>query len=288
MKKIAIVLAASSAPLMASEWSNPDYDNSIKYLSSLGEADLALLAEAPIAYEFKSRFTEGQSSVFYGGQVFRQVLNSDLKSYMGSLTRGGYPGFRDEAELALDSYYSYDPSNGNLFPDVIYGLSEFQVTAKGLSGELLPIAEGQFYDDLGGSGKDLRGKTAGNDNALRRGELKGWSTLVIDGVDVREQDLDGDGIIEPEDLIDTWLKVCALHATESDSFVVDAGAGNVRVDQACTTESGLDLTQLVQKFLHGAVSFSQAAGDYLSVDLGASKGLNADNSVAKGSQLILL
>ena len=69
---------------------------------------------------------------------------------------------------------------------------------------------------------------------------------MIDGVDVREQDLDGDGIISQK-ILSYWLKVCALHATESDSFVVDAGAGNVqRVDQACTTESGLDLTQLVQ------------------------------------------
>ena len=42
--------------------------------------------------------------------------------------------------------------------------------------------------------------------------------------------------------------------------------------------NGVDMKQLIQKFLLGSVNFSQAAGDYLSTDLNSTKGLNASDS----------
>lgn len=68
--------------------------------------------------------------------------------------------------------------------------------------------------------------------------------------------------------------------TTEGTFTVPNGALKPQVvAKAGTMPDGRDLAQLTQKFLHGAVSYSQAARDYFSIDLGDSKGLNVDNSV---------
>jgi len=57
------------------------------------------------------------------------------------------------------------------------------------------------------------------------------------------------------------------------------------VTAAYVTANGWDTNQLLQKFLHVAVSFSQAAEDYLLLEGRPGKGLLADNdSVAKAGQ----
>lgn len=277
--QLILTLGLFSGGVLTANASPQSYIQAQQVLVNLSPERQQLLSQAPDEYRFENRFDGVRSSVSYSGQSFRQVLIADLKQYMSDLTRGGYDGSAEDAYLALDSYYSYDAASTVEVSGAIYGLSEFTLTAKDLRGGDMPAAEGYFYDDLQENGKQLRNKTAGNDNPLRRQELHGWSTMVIDGIDVGDQARDDDGKVKPEDLIDTWLKLCAKYSADSNPFRVDVGGGRTElVTEACLTQFGLDLTQLVEKFLHGAVSFSQAAGDYFSTSLGVNKGLNAGNS----------
>lgn len=281
MNKTLMGLWFGCSSAFSTPFTNAYYVKALEPLSNMSDEQKQLVEQAPDLYQFTSRFIPGKSSVSYGGQSFRQVLISDLYSFMSQLNRGGYEGLAEDAYLAMDSFYSYDSQSELVVPGSIWGYATFGVGALGLDGATRPIFEGEYYEDIQSKGKQLRNKTAGNDNPLRRGELKGWSNPVVHGVHLSRQDRDNDGIIEPEDLLDTWFKVCAAKSSDSNPFLADLGNGRYQqVHQACVTEDGLDLSQLVQKFLHGAVSYSQAAGDYLSVALGPTKGLNADNSRA--------
>ena len=249
-------------------------------------AFLATGAYAKDTYEFESRF-DGQSSVGYDGQAFRQVLINDMKSYMSSLKSGAYEGTIEEAYLSLDSYYSYFWDNQNQNPGVIYGYAQFGVTARDLNGYRMDT-KGLYYADLQDPGKQLRNKTAGNDNPLRRLGLKGWNLNKFYGQDLKamESDKAGDGFVEPEDLVDAWMRVMANNLVDGESFTISNGDQPAQTyNNANLTPNGWDLAQLTQKLLHGAVSYSQAARDYMSTDLGSSKGLNADNEKQyKGSR----
>jgi hypothetical protein len=220
--------------------------------------------------------------VSYTGQAFRQVLINNLKSVMAGLERdGGYNGTAEQLVAALDSYYSYQYDSEITAPLAINGASNYDMTVTDLDGNELEITEGPTFEDLQTEGKQLRNKTAGNDNELRHGSLKGWSTTSFLDQDLTQIDADGaaDGVVEPEDLIVAWFRVVAEQAVNGQAFnVANPGHETQVVQEAYILENGWDVSQLVQKFLHGAVSFSQAAGDYLSTDLAETKGLNADNT----------
>ena len=87
-----------------------------------------------------------------------------------------------------------------------------------------------------------------------------------------DRDGAGDHYGEPEDLIEAFFQTIARLSVEGEDLVVPNGKRDAQViTEAYITEKGLDLSQMVQKFLHGSVSFSQAASDYLY------SGLSADN-----------
>ena len=284
MRRYILGLSLIAGSASASTYGTKHLDSAMKTIDSMTESEAQLLEKAPSVYQFKSRSDANSSSVSYTGQSFRQVLNSDLKAFMGSLKRGNYDGLSEDAYLAMDSYYSYRSDNDLDVPGAIYGFSNFMTKAKSIDGSILPASEGVFYDDLQENGKQLRNKTAGNDNPLRRGELKGWNSKTLQNLNLDLVDGDANDKVEPEDLVDFWMKACAHNASEENPFLAEVAEGKFqRVESACVTEDGLDITQLVQKFLHGSVSFSQAARDYLSVNLGASKGLNASNELKEGS-----
>lgn len=224
------------------------------------------LAAAPTTYAFTSQAGDGSSSVSYKGQTFRQILNDDLKAWIGTLTAGGYSGSKAQALEALNSYFAYDAASTPTAPGAINGSSTISTGAKDTAGANTTTVQ-TTYDDVRSSGKQLKSKLAGIDNALRHSTLKGWGSVET-----------------PEALIATWFDTIATNATSGSPFQAPNGTLDTQtVHKAYVTGTGLDLQQLVQKFLHGAVSYSQASGDYLSTDLGDSKGLNADNSgVATG------
>ena len=234
--------------------------------------ELKTVAEAyPKTYEFKNASEE--STVSYTGQTFRQVLISDLKAYLNGLKQGGSSLNAADLNTVMLSYFEYNSGNTSDVQGVIKGTSTFGVSAELVKGVEAEIAEGTTYDNLQESGKNLSGKIAGKDNDLLRTPLKGWSAKVAET-----------SVTTPTELVKAWMGVVASQAASGaqTSFTVANGdQGDQTIDGAYLTTEGLDLTQLIEKFLHVSVSFSQTAQDYLGVDLGEGKGLLADNTAAK-------
>jgi hypothetical protein len=106
----------------------------------------------------------------------------------------------------------------------------------------------------------------------------GWTSPEISGVAV---DRNSDGTVTPDEMITAIIEAVAKNASEGESFTVANGSSLQTIDGAHITTEGIDLAQMSQKLIHSAVSFSQAAEDYLSVSLGPDKGLQADNSKLK-------
>ena len=230
------------------------------------------IAAAPTTFAFTNSSTTN-SSVSYTGQTFRQVLNDDLKAYIGDLTMGGSSATKDQVTEALNSYYNYSSDNSSTAPGVIKGTSAHGVTAKDKDGNTASLEQGTTYDDIQSSGKNLQSKIAGKDNGLRNSKLLGWA-----------------GVESPDALVATWFDAVAANATGGSAFDAKNGDLDVQnVTAAYVTAEGLNYRQLIQKFIHGAVSFSQAAGDYLSTDLGGTKGLNGGNdAVEEGKEYTAL
>jgi hypothetical protein len=237
------------------------YRQALQTLNNAPKHIQETMNSAPAKFEFEGQFG-ANSSVSYPGQAFRQVLIEDIKSAMTSQPRGSYPDSKAEANNMLMSYYAYDEMTALTGVGVIDGFSEFKIGGQNLQAWPLPIYEGFIYSDIQSPGKNLVAKIAGNDNSLRRGKLFGTAQAQT-----------------PDKLVLKWFDMFAQNAVEGDSFTVPNGELDPQtITQAHITENGLDLAQLTQKFFHGAVSYSQAARDYLSTELGDSKGLNADNS----------
>jgi hypothetical protein len=256
MKALLLLLALGSQASVAN-----DYLQAKNTLENAPASIKKAITSAPPSYNFESQFNRN-SSVSYSGQMFRQVLISDIKNIMSSQKRGSYAGTLDEAKNMLMSFYNYNENTTLSGAGVIDGFSEFKVAARGLNRTPMQIEEGFVYSDIQSPGKNLYKKMAGIDNPLRRSKLFG-TTLAN----------------TPNELIEVFLSKYANNAVNGKSFVVPNGVfPEQTVTGAHTTEDGVDLAQLTQKFLHGAVSYSQTARDYFSTDLGANKGLNADNT----------
>lgn len=223
-----------------------------------------VMNSAPAVYSFKSQFDQ-KDSVTFTGQSFRQILIEELKSYTGSLKRGNYQGTLEQSKDALMSFINFNNKNSSMSPGVVNGNSFFQMKATNLDRSSATVAEGYLFDDLLNPGKKLLDKLAGNDNPLRRGSLFGWNSTVK----------------TPEELLKSWINELAFNSTEGETFTVPNGTLPAqRIESADTTIEGRNLTELTQKFLQGAVSYSQAAEDYLAATPGTTKGLMADNEVA--------
>ena len=250
---------------------------SIKYfdakniLNNAPENIQKVIKSSPQIYQFPSSF-DGQNSVSYTGQVFRTILINDLKSFMSSLKRGAWQGNTRQAHNALNSYIKFSSQSLSKAPGFINGFSRHRVKVWGRQGNRLPLLEGHIYNGIQSPGKNLVEKIAGEDNPLRHGKLLGRKSPK--------------GSLKPLDFIQELFRQIAENASGGASFTVPNGTLPVqRINAADTTPEGINITQIVQKFLHGSLAFSQAAGDYLSTDLGKTKGLNADNSQPyKGSR----
>lgn len=224
-----------------------------------GSDDPGTQPSAPQTYSFDSRFSS-DSSVAYSGQVARQVLIADLRREIDSgladrISSGQIDAATtaDEVVAILESYY--DGGTDDLAANPLL-LTTTPPTAQSTYGEI-------------SSGKNLRDKTAGNDDATDHvdwdgGGFAGWN-----------------GAASPEALVRGWFDTIAENA------VTEAGGSNrtATVDGTTVelsvyhTENGVHLGQMVQKFLLGAVAYSQATDDYLDDDT-EGKGLLTDNAVA--------
>ncbi len=169
------------------------------------------------------------------------------------------PGTEAEVLATLDYYYRFDgASNGD---------DRFALATT-------PPALQETWNDLAPN-KPLRDKLAGNDTVTDHVDwstaFRGWSDPAIAAP--------GGATTSPEGLLTAFFATLAAQAVEQANGMERVAAADPSGAPlpAHLTESGLDLEELVQKLLLGAVSFSQGADDYLDSDV-AGKGLRSPNT----------
>ena len=171
------------------------------------EEEVATIS-VPQAYVFDSRFTPGESSVSYSGQVVRNLLLQDLKSLTDSVGKdGGRPV--DVADML--KLYEYDDAL-NL---------KTGTTTGSLS------ASESYYSKLS-TGKNLVGKISDE-------MVIGYNRTA-------------------DDLVREWFKTIAENSQDRDKL---------GTPMAYTSDDGVDMSQMVNKVLIGAVPYYQATGVYL-------------------------
>jgi len=207
------------------------------------------------AYSFPSRF-DGGESVYHEGQTFRQVLTGDMMSHIGGLTdrlnTDFYPTAGD-VFAELDFYYRYDgDTSGRVDHAVVTDPAPMQ----------------RWYEDIGDV--DLQNKIAGNDLS---GQHEDWTTSMAGWGEV--------GSVTPEGLVEQWFSRLDDAAVAWSKGIIPLDPWGNPVPGVHVTAEGLDLQQLLEKFLHGAVSYSQGTDDYLD-DTDKGKGLLCDNTQPDG------
>jgi len=240
------------APLMAMAVSGCDSDSTKSTPEEL---------VVPATYAFESRFVDGQTSVAYDGQTLRHVLIEDLKAYIGSLTEqidGSQfePTTATEVVTAFDYYFRFDSD--------VSGADSIRLTTT-------PGAAQTTYGAIA-KDKDLVSKVAGNDSStdyvdFNNGGFSGWSDTTIA--------THGGSITSPEGLVTAFFATIGKQATDRVDGLIPEGTDGKPLP-VYVTPTGLDVRELVQKFLVGAIAFHQAADDYLD-DAQADKGLRVSN-----------
>lgn len=215
----------------------------------------------PAVYEFNSKLDAGESAVSHSGQATRHILISELKNLIGSDDLQN-AATKADALAMLNAVYAKGTKDttGNLISTNVY-TGGAAATSVNISLETAGVSLKQtHFSDVSGD-KNLQGKIAGKDNLLSN-DLVGW-TVVTTGND----DNKGEGRNSaPELLVQQWFDQIAGLAVDGDA------------ETKYVTTDGLDLQQLVQKFLLGSVTYSQAAEDYLL----SSKGLKKQNTLGDG------
>ncbi len=215
-------------------------------------------------YGFTSRFEDGESTVSYSGQIARHLLIKELYNYIGAES-----GFAQDAatldatalKAKLTHFYRLsdktDKTAQQADYDNFWDLNSLTVAAT-------PGAQTTLLD-ISSSYKDLYGKIAGNDNT---GQHKNWN----DGTSFKGWD----GLVEntPHGLVDTLFDQLTTRALSAAGASTPDGQ---ELNAIYVTSEGVDLKQLIQKFLLGAVAFSQGTDDYLDNDTD-NKGLLTDNT----------
>lgn len=250
-------LAASLALVLAGAGCGDSEDDNGTNNTNNGGGEL----EVPETYEFESRFAEGESSVSYSGQVFRNVLVADLKGFIGGMSaaidgQDFTPTQDGDVVAALDYYFRFDSaSNGD---DEI-----------GISTE--PATLQMTYNDIS-SDKDLVGKVAGNDSVT---DHKDWTQEFVGWSDASIAE-HGGSTTSPEGLIVAFFETIEENAIARANGTTRTSPGGETLP-VYVTESGLNLQQFAEKFTLMAVGYSQATDDYL--DSGTEgKGLEAPNT----------
>jgi hypothetical protein len=199
----------------------------------------------PTTYNFtNSTYVADSDSVSYTGQVARQLLITGMVDYMEAMTESG----KSESEYLLDlDFYM----NGDGADDAATGF-----TLKNGAVDGSDVLNAITYGDIS-SGKNLDGKIAGG-NGEGGGET---SKLITDffGWEGFEGAL-------PIDLVDSWTAQLAAQATDGVSLTIPTVDGDVNVASVQYDAAGRNYRQLLQKFLMGAVSFSQGTNDYFQSD----------------------
>lgn len=205
----------------------------------------------PDTYAFDSKFEADSSSVSHTGQAARQILILELNEYIGS-------GLADD--VAADAFASGAEAKTKLMS--FYAKSELDWDTERDNGTDLVIsaveieapltAKQTTITDISSSHKNLIGKIAGMDEV---GQHKDWTTDLVGWNDT--------GSVTPDGVIEALFDQLVVNVqTEIDGTIRNDIAGNP-ITKLYINEDGTDIKQLVQKFLLGAVNFSQGTDDYL-------------------------
>ena len=200
-------------------------------------------------YAYPATYGEGDSGVSYTGQTARHMIMLGLVDAMLALTErpGEAVAIEDELKFIIDGGTPADPAAIDL---TNHG---FDVSG----GE--PVIPGPTYGAISG-GKNLKDKIAGG-NLTGGGETRrligdeffGWS----DGLNT--------GAL-PLELAYLYATRLATEASDGTSPQIPTVGGVVSSNLVYVDAAGRDYRQLMQKFLSGAVSFSQGTNDYFQTD----------------------
>lgn len=226
----------------------------------------------PATYAFESRFVPGMSSVSYAGQTARHVLIADLSAFIGGLNEGiasaEYPpgggGVTTELVLADLNYYFENTAAERASDEIRLSTT--------------PAAAQSTYGDLSGTAFLLE-KLAGNDVST---DHRPWATEFVgfgDASSFRGAALD---VTTPTGTVRAFFSTIAANAVDAYNGADRTAHGHAGALPVHVTSDGLDLQQLTQKFLLGAIAFSQGADDYLDDDV-ADKGLLSSNTQSGSS-----
>lgn len=241
-----------------------DSDSDSAAIDPGGNAGDGDTLQVPETFAFESRFTPGESSVSYDGQVARQVLIADLRKIVDGMgeriTSGEFSAgttTRDEVLAVMESYF--DEGVDTLAAESILLLPDSVATLQPTYGEI-------------SSDKNLRGKTAGNDDVTDHKDWDGDDTAGATPAFV------GWPNQTPESLVRMWFDEVADNVmTELNGIQRTLDVGGTPVDvPVYISDNGYHLGQLVEKFLLAAVAYSQGTDDYLDDDVDG-KGLLTDN-----------
>jgi hypothetical protein len=228
--------------------------------TSSAKAQFLANLNVPSTYNFVSRFNAGEESARYSGQVARQVLITDLNTEINSkleerITAGTWNSDTTKAEV-LEVLNSYFVSGTNAIGDNPILLNTTPATAQ------------TTYNDIS-TDKKLIDKLAGNDAST---DHKDWDNGGFTGWT----------IASPQALIEAWFDMIAENTVTAANGTARSYDDTGETLKIYHTEDGLDLKQLVQKFLLVAITFSQGVDDYLD-DATDGKGLLTDNTQPAGT-----
>jgi hypothetical protein len=203
----------------------------------------------PMTYAFtNSYFTpEASNSVSYTGQTARQILIADMAYYMSNVLTDKATNTVSSVTADLEFFIKGTDAN---VTDTLVGTwikNAANVTLK----------DAKTYGDIS-TGKNLDGKIAGGNgrgggetSKLIGSEFFGWS--------------EGSPAL-PIDVVNIWIAKQAELASDGVAVQVTDATGAISSANVNTDAHGRNYRQLMQKFLMGAVNFSQATNDYFKTD----------------------
>ncbi len=251
---------ADAFPNNASESADADSDNigdnadNCPDTANEGQADSDANGQGdacdamPEAYAYtNSIYTADSDSVSYTGQTARHLLISGMVDYMEGMSESGET--KEDYVKDLDFFMNGDGADG----------ASTGFTLKNGAADGSDVKSAATYGDVS-SGKNLDGKIAGGNgegggeiSKLIGGEFFGWS----DGLSLGSL---------PINLVDLWIDQLAAQASDGTSVMIPTVDGDVNVSSVHYDEQGRNQRQLLQKFLLGAVTFSQGTNDYFQAD----------------------
>ncbi|WP_016957180.1 DUF4856 domain-containing protein [Catenovulum agarivorans] len=218
----------------------------------------------------------GESTVSYSGQIARHAIIAELNKYISStLTTDVSVGGDDKTAILNKLYAFYFNPDKSKIPDGATPIPDGVDVASVLSANLafFDNASQMSINDIS-TGKNLQDKIAGNDSKT---DHKTW-TDGTSFVAFSNTFMTNDFSNTPEGLL------LRLFDKLADNAVAENALSNTGVYYV--TPEGLDLQQLIQKFLLGAVAFQQGTDDYLHDDED-DKGLMSSNTEYDGKYTIL-